>query len=118
MNARLRHGRMHGQRHLRTDLLILSEAGQDWFGIIEGQGFRRGAFRSVTDLNVEVCVFVQNWKDYRAHPSSGPRPPNDLLRTRPIVYQALAPLTGRRRTAQRPCPVPIRIWRLAGVTLG
>jgi len=38
-----------------------------WFGIVERQAIRRGAFTSVKDLNAKIRTFINGWND-RSHP--------------------------------------------------
>jgi hypothetical protein len=50
-----------------------------WFSIIERQAIRRGAFRSVKDLNAKIRAFIDNWNDDRAHPFIWTKTADEIL---------------------------------------
>ncbi len=52
---------------LHTDVGILDDLVEVWFGIIERQAIHRGTFRSVRELNTRIRSFIDGWND-RCHP--------------------------------------------------
>ena len=49
-----------------------------WFGIIERQAIHRGTFRSVRDLMIKICQFIDGWND-RKHPFIWTKTSDDIL---------------------------------------
>jgi len=49
-----------------------------WFGIIERQAIRRGAFPSVRDLMIKIRTFITGWND-RCHPFIWTKPADEIL---------------------------------------
>jgi len=49
-----------------------------WFGIIERQAIRRGAFPSVRDLMIKIRAFINGW-NRRKHPFIWTNTPDDIL---------------------------------------
>ena len=49
-----------------------------WFGIIERQAIRRGAFPSVRDLTVKIRAFITGW-NRRKHPFIWTKTADDIL---------------------------------------
>ena len=49
-----------------------------WFGIIERQAIRRGAYRSVRDLNAKIRAFINGWND-RCHPFAWTKTAEEIL---------------------------------------
>jgi len=49
-----------------------------WFGIIERQAIRRGAFPSVRDLMIKIRAFINGW-NARKHPFIWTRTPDEVL---------------------------------------
>jgi len=72
---------------------VVDEPGLEvWFGNIERQAIRSGAFCSVKDPNVKIPALTGNWND-RGHPSSEPRPPTrSSVRGEPSKDFELTPL--------------------------
>jgi transposase len=49
-----------------------------WFGIIERQAIRRGAFPSVRDLMIKIRAFINGWNG-RCHPFIWTKPADEIL---------------------------------------
>ena len=49
-----------------------------WFGIIERQAIRRGAFPSVRDLMIKIRDFINGW-NRRKHPFIWTKTPDEIL---------------------------------------
>ena len=49
-----------------------------WFGIIDKQAIKRGAFGSVKDLNAKIRAFVNGWND-RCHPFVWTKTADEIL---------------------------------------
>ena len=49
-----------------------------WFGIIERQAIRRGAFPSVQDLMIKIRAFINGWNT-RCHPFIWTKPADEIL---------------------------------------
>jgi transposase len=49
-----------------------------WFGIIERQAIRRGAFPSVRDLTIKIRAFIDGW-NRRKHPFIWTKAPEEIL---------------------------------------
>ena len=49
-----------------------------WFGIIERQAIRRGAFPSVRDLTIKIRAFIDGW-NRRKHPFIWTKTPEEIL---------------------------------------
>ncbi|MFZ1410323.1 MAG: IS630 family transposase [Micropruina sp.] len=49
-----------------------------WFGIIERQAIRRGAFPSVADLMTKIRAFINGW-NHRKHPFIWTKPANEII---------------------------------------
>jgi len=81
------------QVHFTPGLGVVDEPGLEvWFGNIERQAIRSGAFCSVKDPNVKIPALTGNWND-RGHPSSEPRPPTrSSVRGEPSKDFELTPL--------------------------
>jgi hypothetical protein len=70
---------------------FLASSTTSWFSIIDREAIHRGSFPSVRDLMIKIRAFINSWND-RCHPSSGPKPADQVLEKINVNELANAPL--------------------------